>query len=398
MPSSAKPVARAIRSSGVGAGPLQLKDDVYAVGVLDPHLVEFDEALTPHGTSYNSYLVVDEQITLIDCTRHSHYAELLSNIKAVIGDRPIDNFIISHCEPDHSSAFPQILKAYPEAHLYGTMFAQKILASYYPDAVGYEFTVVTEGATLSTGGLTFEFHPTPMLHWPDSLATYLPARTILFSMDAMGQHIGTGERLDQDVELDTLMEIAGNYYANIVMPFGMQVMAFLNKVAGLDVDMVAPSHGVVLTADNHLPEMIAAYTRWGEGKTNPHQATIVYGSMWGSTAAMAEELKEELEASKHHVAIFNLEHDHFSTAVGHLLESRYIYVGSSTRNNHWLPSIAGFVSFLCGLKAKNRVGQAFGSYGWSGEACDMIDDALTEAGFEMKESWKALFAPLKMDE
>ncbi|MCL2491962.1 MAG: FprA family A-type flavoprotein [Coriobacteriia bacterium] len=364
----------------------ELKDGVYAVGAFDPHLEEFDEALTPLGTTYNAYLVVDEQVTLIDFVRASTLDQLLDNIRAVIADRPIDNIIVNHSEPDHSSALPEIVKAYPKARLYGSANAQKALAAYYPDST-YEFNVVGADDTLSTGEMTFHFIPMMMVHWPDSMSTYLPARKMLFSNDALGQHIGTGERLDSEVSLETLMGSAQNYYANIVMPFGMQVTKLLGEVASLDVDMVCPSHGVVLT--KYLGEMIEAYTRWATGETDGHQVTIVFDSMWGSTAEMAQYLRRKYEASKHHVTVFNLAEEHFSVAVGQLLESRYILIGSSTRNNHMLPSVAGFVSYLVGLKPKNRVGQAFGAYGWSGESITDIHDALADGGFEMLDPLKA---------
>jgi flavorubredoxin len=387
---------RAVRAEGSSSshdartkgtvGPLLLAEGVYAIGALDGDLPEFDEALTPFGTTYNAYLVIDEQVTLIDFVRGVFAETLLANIRAVIGDRGIDNIIVNHVEPDHSGAMPMVVAAYPHAKLYGTANAQKELAAYYPHA-HYDFTVVAAGDTLNTGDLTFSFIPMPMVHWPDSMSTYLAARKILFSNDALGQHIGSGERTDRDLELDKLMSCAQAYYANIVMPFGMQVDTLLGKIASLDIEMVCPSHGVVLTC--FIPEMIDAYTRWASGKTDPHQVTIVFDSMWGSTAEIAEHLREEYTASKHHVTVFDLAEDHYSVAISQLLESRYILVGSSTRNNQMLPSVAGFLSYLVGLKPKNRIGQAFGCYGWSGESVTYIDEALTGAGFEMLEPLKA---------
>ncbi|MCL2818308.1 MAG: FprA family A-type flavoprotein [Actinomycetia bacterium] len=367
------------------AGALELKKGVYAVGALDPDLPEFDEALTPYGTTYNSYLVVDEQVTLIDFVRANFAAELLENIASIIGDRLIDNIIVNHCEPDHSGALPAIVKAYPAAQLYGTANAQKALAAYYPDST-YTFNVVGEGDKLDTGELTFHFIPMPMVHWPDSMSSYLPARKILFSNDALGQHIGSGERIDTEVAKEKLMDCAQNYYANIVMPWGMQVTKLLGQVAQIEVDMVCPSHGVVLTT--FLPDIIAAYARWASGATDGHQVTIVYDSMWGSTAEIAEKLREEYEASKHHVNVFSLADTHYSVVIGDLIESRYIFVGSSTRYNHMLPSVAGFLSYLEGLKPKDRVGLAFGAYGWSGESVDDIAAALSSMGFEMKDPIK----------
>ena len=377
----------ALREATKGTvGPLQLAEGVWAVGALDGDLPEFDEALTPFGTTYNAYLVVDEQVTLIDCVRGLFAETLLANIRAIIGQRPIDHIIVNHSEPDHSGALPMVVAAYPDAKLSGTANCQKALAAYYPDMT-CDFTVVAAGNTLEAGALTFEFIPMPMVHWPDSMATYLPARRILFSNDAMGQHIGSGERVDTDLELDKLLSCAQAYYANIVLPFGMQVTKLLDQIAALDIEMVCPSHGVVLT--RFIGEMVAAYTRWASGETNGHQVTIVFDSMWGSTAEMAELLREQYEASKHHVTVFDLAEQHYSEAITQLLESRYILVGSSTRYNQMLPSVAGFLTYLVSLKPKNRIGQAFGCYGWSGESIKFIDEELREAGFEMLEPLKA---------
>jgi flavorubredoxin len=368
----------------------ELKEGVYAVGVADGTLGAFDGILTPLGTTYNSYLVVDEQVTLIDFVKHTFADELLANIHAVIGDRPIDHIVVNHTEPDHSGAFPQVIAAYPHAKLYGTANCQKALASYYPDSP-CEFTVVGAGDTLATGEMALHFLPMPMVHWPDSMATYLPARKMLFSNDAFGQHIGSGERDDTELTLDKLMECAQSYYANIVMPFGAQVTKVLAQVGGLDIDMVCPSHGVVLT--RFIGEMVEAYTRWSAQETNERQVTIVYETMWGSTAELAERLRAQFEDSGHDVTVFNLDDVHYSVAVAQLLESRSILVGSSTRNNQMLPAVAGFVSYLQGLKPKGRIGQAFGTYGWSGESIKHIDEALTSAGFEMLEplrfQWRA---------
>jgi len=366
-------------------GPFELKPGIYAVGAFDCDLSVFDEVHTPYGTTYNAYLVVDDEITLIDFVRYTHVEDLLENIKAVIGDRELDHIIVNHGEPDHSGALPEVVKAYPNAKLYGTAQAQKSLGAYYPDAV-YEFNVVTGGDTLTTGQKTFEFIPMPMLHWPDSMTTHLACDGVLFSNDALGQHIGSGERLDVDVPLEVLLGCAQNYYANIVMPFGMQVAKYLEQVCKLSFDVVCPSHGVVLT--RFIPEMVDAYSRWASGKPNERQVTIVYDSMWGSTAEVAEKLRVEYTESGHFVTLFDLAEDHFSVAIAQLLESKYILIGSSTRYNQMLPSIAGFVTYLVSLKPKNRIGQAFGAYGWSGESIAHIHEALEGAGFEMLEPIK----------
>ena len=367
---------------------MQIHENIYSVRAVDSEIRIFHGYQTPIGTTYNSYLVIDDKITLIDFVKRPFADELINNIKTILGDRPIDYIICNHVEPDHSGALPVVVKEYPTAIVYGTMNCEKELKAYYPD-VTYDFVKVKNGDTLSTGKYTFKFLPMPMVHWPDSMATYLQGEKILFSNDALGQHIGTGEMFDDEISLEHLLDRAGDYYANIVLPFGMQVGKLLETVRGLEIQMICPSHGVILK--NHIPQMVEKYAIWCENKTNEKKAVIVFDTMWGTTRKLAQRLNYEYVQNGYSVELINLSEKHHSYAMARILDAKYIFVGSPTLNNQIMPTVSAFLTYMRGLKPKNRIGCAFGSYGWSGESVGQINDILTSCGFEMLEPIKTMW-------
>ncbi len=359
---------------------LKLKENIYAVGAVDADVRMFHGYETPIGTTYNAYLIMDEQITLIDFVKAPFAGVLLDNIREVIGDRPVDNIICLHVEPDHSGALPDVVKAYPNAVVYGSANCGKELAMYYPDSV-YEFKAVGLNDQLQTGRYSFNFIPMPMVHWPDSMSCYLAEEKVLFTNDALGEHIGTGERIDTELSLEKLHDRAANYYANIVMPFGMQVQKLLKSVAGLAVEMVCPSHGVVLT--KYIAEMVGWYNDWSLGKLDENRIVIVYDTMWGTTEKMAKKYYEEYKSKGFDAEIIKLSEKHYSYALERCLTAKYIFVGSSTLNNEMMPTVAAFLTYMRGLKPKGRTAKAFGSYGWSGESVKKIESYLEDMGFEL---------------
>lgn len=363
-----------------------ISEKIYSVGAVDKDVRVFHGYHTPIGTSYNAYLIVDEKITLIDFVKAKFSGELLSNIKETIGDKKIDYIICNHVEPDHSGALPEIIKEYPDALIYGTASCKNELEIYYPDSK-FEFKTVKAGDELNTGKYTFKFIPMPMVHWPDSMSTYLAEEKILFSNDALGQHIGTGEFSDSDLSAEKLFDRAADYYANIVMPFGMQVTKLLNEVSKYEIKTVCPSHGVIL--QKHIGDMVSRYAAWSKNECDENKCIIVYDTMWGTTAKMAERLKGEYESKNLNVEVINLSEKHYSYAMAKCIDAKYIIVGSPTLNNEMLPSVAAFLTYIKGLKPKNRIGQAFGSYGWSGESIKNIDSILKVMNFEVLEPVKA---------
>ncbi len=367
---------------------MKLRENIYSVGAIDRDVRIFHGYETPIGTSYNAYLIIDEKVTLIDFVKKPFAQTLLDNIKAVLGDRKLDYIICNHVEPDHSGALPEVIQEYPDAMVYGTPNCEKELRIYYKETK-FNFTQVKAGEELCTGKYAFNFIPMPMVHWPDSMASFLtghPDGGILFSNDALGQHIGTGEIIDTELPLEKLLDRAADYYANIVLPFGMQVGKLLEGVGKLSISMICPSHGVVLT--KYIGEMVERYSKWSQNSVDDKSVTIVYDTMWGTTKKLAEQLAKEYEDKGFNVSTICLSEKHHSYAQYKLLESKYIFVGSPTLNNQVMPSVAAFLTYMKGLKPKNRVGKAFGSYGWSGESIGHVNDILSSCGFEMLDMLK----------
>ena len=367
---------------------MKIRDNIYSVGAVDSEVRIFHGYQTPIGTTYNSYLVIDDKITLIDFVKAPFADVLFKNIKDVIGDRKIDYIICNHVEPDHSGALPFIMGKYPDARIYGTANFEKEARIYYPDT-NFTFTTVKAGDSLNTGKYNFNFIPMPMVHWPDSMSTYLPEERILFSNDALGQHIGTGEVIDTQISQEKLLDRAGDYYANIVLPYGVQVKKLLDQVSKLDVDMICPSHGVILT--KYIPDMVNKYSQWCQNKTDENKVVIIYDTMWGTTKKLANKLFDEYKEKGFDVELISLSDKHYSYAQTRILEAKYIFVGSPTLNYNMLPTVSAFLTYMKGLRPKNRVGKAFGSYGWSGESIAQINDILASCGFTMEEPLKAVW-------
>lgn len=354
---------------------MRIRESIYLVGVVDSEIRNFHGYEVPIGTTYNSYLVIDDEVTLVDGVQADFATEQIDNIKKIIGDRPIDNFIINHVEPDHSGSIPLIAATYPNLKAFGTNNALREIEAYYP-GTKLNFEVVRAGDKLETSDHTFEFIPAPMVHWPDSMSTYVPEKKVLFSNDIFGQHIGDGSRFDHELDRDKLLERAASYYANIVLPFGMQVLRVFSALEDLDIEVALPSHGVIL--EDALPDFIESYKRWANGEVNEAKASIVYDTMWGTTAKLALMIRDEYKERGLDVELLNLGTIHYSDAMARLLESKYIAVGSPTLNNQMLPSVAAFLTYFKGLKPKNRVARAFGSFGWSGESIKYVRAVLED--------------------
>ena len=364
---------------------MKLRENIHSVRAVDGSLRVLHGYEIPIGTTYNAYLVLDEKVTLIDFVKHGFANELIQNIKAIIGDRPVDYIICNHAEPDHSGALPVVTREYPHAVIHATPSCLRELKAYYPES-SYEAVPVKSGDTLSTGRYTFQFIPMPMIHWPDSMSTYLVQEKVLFSNDAFGQHIGTGELSDEEIPLEHLLSRAGDYYANIVLPYSMQVKKLLGAVGGLEIDMVCPAHGVILK--QYVSRVIEKYSDWCENKTIDNKVVIIYDTMWGTTHKLAEKLRAEYLQKGCTVEFIQLSKELVSYAMAQLLDARFVFVGSPTLNNQVMPTVAAFLSYMRGLKPKNRIGCAFGSYGWSGESITQINETLTSCGFEMLEPLK----------
>lgn len=369
---------------------VKIRENVYWVGAVDEKVRMFHGYQTPYGTSYNAFLVLDEKITLIDTVKAPFTQTFWDTIAQVVPPEKIDIVITNHVEPDHSGALPYVAQQCPNAEIYISPNGEKGVKAYYASLQDRPMHVVSTGDTLCTGAYTFEFLLMPMVHWPDSMATYLREEKILFSNDAFGQHIAGKERFDDELSYDNLLERVSDYYANIILPFGKQVQKVLASVAGLEIEIICPSHGVLLRS--FIPEILERYAAWSKGTFCENKAVIVYDSMWGSTEEMAQRLEQELQAQGKDTVIFSLSQQHHSQVMGDILEANYICVGSSTLNRTMLPTVAAFLCYLKGLNPQNRIGMAFGAYGWSGESVAQVEDVLSGMGYELlpaqKVKWK----------
>ncbi|MDG6218609.1 MAG: FprA family A-type flavoprotein [Candidatus Thermoplasmatota archaeon] len=359
---------------------VEIKENVYWVGGIDWNLRNFHGYITPRGSTYNAYLIIDEKITLIDTVKQYLFDEMKTRISSIIDPSEIDVIISNHVEMDHSGSLPNILDIVPDATVITSTRGKQGLQRHYDK--DWKFHVVDSGDSLSIGKRTLDFIPIPMVHWPDSMVTYSKHDKILFPNDAFGQHIASTERFDDLIDWGILYEEAATYYSNIVLPYGGQVHKALTGVSQLDFDIIAPSHGIIWRT--HLNDIISAYKRWANNETRPY-AVIAYDTMWGSTEKLALAFASGLEEEGINVRLRNIHHTPYSEIIADILEARLIAIGSPTLNNNMLPTVAGFLTYLKGLRPKNRIGFVFGSYGWGGQAVGLIEKMLDGLSWEFPE-------------
>jgi len=357
---------------------VELKPDIYWVGGIDWDIRNFHGYSINRGTTYNAYLIIDKEITLVDTVKHYLFDEMISRIKEIIDPKKIDYIISNHVEMDHSGSISKMLEICPKAKVFTSPRGIKGLKRHYKKE--WNFEVVKSGDTLNIGKRTLHFVEIPMVHWPDSMVTYIPSDKLLLPNDAFGQHIASSERFDDQIEWGILKEEAAKYYSNIVMPYGSQVQKAFEAISGLDIDMIAPSHGIIWRSK--IPKILEEYKKWASYETED-RALIIYDSMWGSTEKIAYALLEGIQEADIPVAIRNLQNTHISDVITDVNSSKLILLGSPTLNNTMLPSMGGFLTYLKGLKPKNRIGFVFGSYGWGGQAVGEIENILKDLSWDI---------------
>jgi flavorubredoxin len=350
---------------------VKIKPDIYWVGGIDWKIRNFHGYSTQRGTTYNSYLIMDDKITLVDTVKHYLFDEMMDRIKEIVDPKKIDYIVSNHVEMDHSGGLPKILDVCPDAEVFTSVRGEKGLNLHYKKDLN--LNVVKSGETLNIGSRDLHFVHIPMVHWPDSMVTYSPEDKLLLPNDAFGQHIASSARFDDELDWGILREEAAKYYANIVLPYGGQVQKALDAVKDLDFDMIAPSHGIIWR--KHIPKIVKEYKKWSANKTLD-QAVIVYDSMWGSTEKIAYSLHSGLEEVGIPSVLRNLGNNHISDVMTDVLDSKLVCIGSPTLNNGMMPTLGGFLTYLKGLRPKNRAGFVFGSYGWGGQAVGEIEKML----------------------
>ncbi len=366
----------------------EIKPEIYWVGAIDWDVRNFHGYLTQKGTTYNAYLIIDDKITLIDTVKASMTDQLISRIKEIIDPSKIDYIVSNHVEMDHSGALPKMMELAPNATIITCPNGDKGLKAHYKK--DWNFKVVKTGDKISLGKRSLEFVLTPMVHWPDNMVTYMPEEKILFSNDSFGQHYASTERFDDECAEDIIMEEAKKYYANIVLPYGKQVQKELEAASTLDIQMIAPSHGIIWRSN--LNKIIPLYKKWSKNETIK-KAIIVYDTMWHSTEIMAKKILELFEEHGYKTALRNLQHTHISDIMTEILDAEYVCVGSPTLNSTMMPSVAGFLTYLSGLAPKGRKAISFGSYGWGGKTMDEINKFFEKSEFNIIASEKIKYIP-----
>jgi len=372
--------------------PVRIKEDIYWVGGIDWDLRNFHGYSTGRGSTYNSYLILDEKKVLVDTVKKHLFPEMVERVSGVADISGLDYIVSSHTEMDHSGSLPELMKMCPDAVIITSPNGEKALRKHYTH--NWKTKVVNTGDELKIGRRTLKFVLMPMVHWPDSMATYVPEEKLLLPNDAFGQHIASVERFDSEVGLDILTGEAAKYYANIVLPYGAQVTKVLETVSKLDVDMIAPSHGIIW--EKHISRIKELYAAWASNITK-EKAVVVYDTMWHSTEAMAKAISEGFAREAIKAVPMNLETNHISDIMTEILDSKYICAGSPTLNNGLLPSVAAFLTYMKGLAPKGRKALAFGSYGWGGQSVDQIDEIFKNCGFETFDKIRTQWVPSKSE-
>ena len=361
---------------------VEVKDGINWVGAIDWHVRDFHGYSTYKGTTYNSYLVLDEKVTLFDTVKKGFKGDLLHNIYKVIDDpTKIDYIVVNHVEPDHSGSLPEIIEAVKPEKVFCSAMGKKALLSHY-HREDWPFEVVGTGQELSLGKKTVHFVETRMLHWPDSMFSYLKEDAVLISSDAFGQHLATSERFNDEVDYHDLMKHAAKYYANILLPYSNLVQKLIADVQAMDlkIDMILPDHGL-MWRDNPL-QIVAKYAEWSQ-QVAKEKALIIFDTMWHSTEYMAKAIADGLVENGISTQLMDLSVNHRSEIISEVLDAKAVIVGSSTLNNNMLPRMADFLTYMKGLRPVNKIGAAFGSYGWSGEAVKNITKQLEETKIQV---------------
>jgi len=356
-----------------------LKNGINWVGAVDWNIRDFHGYSTYKGTTYNAFLVLDDKITLFDTVKKPFKNDLLHNIHKVVDPAKIDYLVVNHVEPDHSGSLPEMIEIIkPEKIFCSTRGKKALLDHYHREDWPYE--VVGTGDELRLGKRTVQFMETRMVHWPDSMFSYLKEDALLISSDAFGQHWATSERFNDQVDASELMDHATKYFANILMPYSALIQKLIADVRKMDlkIDMIAPDHGL-MWRDNPL-QIVEAYERWSR-QVPTQKALVVYDTMWQSTEIMAKAIADGLIESGVSVKMMNLGVNHRSDIITELLDAKAVILGSATLNNGMLPRMADLLCYMKGLRPRGKIAAAFGSYGWSGEAPRLIATALKEMKF-----------------
>ena len=364
-------------------------ENVYWVGAVDWSERDFHNFETHRGLTYNSYLVVDEKVALIDGVKHRFVQDQLRKVEEHADLKDIEYLVVNHVEPDHSSGVPEIVKRVNPVVVCSKRGKEGL--EYYYGCEDWDFKVVKTGDKIELGELTLTFLETPMLHWPDSMMTWLDERKVLFSMDGFGQHIASSERFDDELGVEEAIRWAKVYYANILMPFGKNFLRTLDRMKEMKIEpeIIAPSHGVIWRNPGRIVE---EYVRWANFESD-RKAVIIYDTMWHSTEKLAMAIAEGIASKGVKVRVFHVRRDAWADIMTEVLDAKAICIGSPTMHGTVFPPMAGFLTYMKGLRPKRKIATAFSSYGWGVGAYEELMEFLRKMDFEVTEGIKVRYRP-----
>ncbi len=360
---------------------VKITEHVWWVGAIDWALKEFHGYTTHRGTTYNAFLIMADKITLIDTVKAPFKNEMYARIASVVDPSKIDYIISNHAEMDHSGALPEVIRDLNPEKVFASVAGVKALHDHF--RIGDKLTPVKTGDTISLGNMNVSFVETKMLHWPDSMFTYLAEDKLLFSQDGFGMHLATDRLFVDENEWDVIETEMKRYYANILLPYAPQALKLLEvfPTLNLDVAMIAPDHGPLWRGDLLL-KPLELYGKWAK-QAPVDQALVIYDTMWHSTEKMAFEIADGIRSTGAKVKVMALDGHSRSDVAAEMLDIGALVVGSPTINNGLFPRTADVLTYLKGLRPKNLIGAAFGSFGWSGEAVAQINDYLKAMNVEL---------------
>lgn len=377
--------------------PVEIKDGIFWTGAVDWNRRSFHGySKSPMGTTYNNFLIKDEKTTLIDTVDKSFWSTLQCNLAQVLGpDEKIDYFVINHLEPDHAGCLDCAIEKYRPEKIFTSPMGQKAMMAHYHYS-DWPVEVVPTGTEISIGKHTLQFIETRMLHWPDSMITYVPEAKLAFTNDAFGQNWATSERWADEVNRNTLEELMKAYYANIVLPYSPVVLKTLKALAemNLDIDTICPDHGLLFRGDD-IKWVLEKYQEFAEQKPKK-KAVIVYDTMWQSTEKMATAVATGLVDEGISVRLMSMKSNHHSEVMTEIFDAAAVIVGSPTHNNGILPLMADMLTYMKGLRPQNKIGAAIGSFGWSGECVKILTQALEDMGMDVLNPVKVKHVPTHM--
>jgi anaerobic nitric oxide reductase flavorubredoxin len=363
--------------------PREIEKDIFYVGVNDrtKHLFESLWPL-PNGVSYNSYLIVDEKVALIDTVDICYSDVFFRKITSLLGDRPIDYLVVNHMEPDHSGSIGLLVNKYPDISIVGNKRTIEMLKGYY--GVTNNLVEILDLDTLNLGKYNLKFYLTPMVHWPETMMTYLQEMNTLFSGDAFGTFGAIdGGVLDSQTRIEKYWDEMIRYYSNIVGKFGSPVQTALKKLSGVEIDMICSTHGPVWTKNGRINEVISLYDKLSKYDADSG-LVIVYGSMYGNTAELADTIA--VSASQNGVkdiVIHNVSKSHESDIIRDVFKYKGLIIGSPTYNNKLYPAVESVVTSLQNRNLKNRYFGYFGGFSWSDASERLLKSFAEEMNFEV---------------